>query len=238
MGASKGLHPDFGTVWEGAPNGIPFVVVGATQPMVEIDFVLYGSQSDPGPYPVPAMAPVEGGSEGTGDRHVLGEVGGLPVTLGERHLDARGAAELAQERLVVARLARRIAVRLRPVADRGVQRPVGQRDRGERQPAGVADQGHGQRPAEQRPEPGRVAAERRVDRERGDQDQRVEQRAPRARRGGERRTSPAAHGEHDQPEHEEQETRHQEAQQRMRPRQLRESRQWRQRKTMSASNAT
>lgn len=71
MGATKGLHPDFGTVWEGAPNGIPFVVVGSSQPMVDIDFVLYGSQSDPGPYPVPAMAPVEGGPDGDGDRHVL-----------------------------------------------------------------------------------------------------------------------------------------------------------------------
>lgn len=71
MGATKGLHPDFGTVWEGAPNGIPFVVVGSAQPMVDIDFGLYGSQSDPGPYPVPATAPVEGGPDGRGDRHVL-----------------------------------------------------------------------------------------------------------------------------------------------------------------------
>ncbi len=29
---SAGLHPDFGTVWNGAPNGIPFVVVPGTQP--------------------------------------------------------------------------------------------------------------------------------------------------------------------------------------------------------------
>lgn len=71
MGAGTGLHPDFGTVWAGAPNGIPFVMVPPTQPMVPIDFVLYGSQSDPGPYPVPAGAPIEGGPAGTGDRHVL-----------------------------------------------------------------------------------------------------------------------------------------------------------------------
>ncbi|MCC6678771.1 MAG: hypothetical protein IT436_16690 [Phycisphaerales bacterium] len=71
MGAGTGLHPDFGTVWDGAPNGIPFVVVPPTQPMVPIDFVLYGSQSDPGPYPVPPGAPIEGGPGGTGDRHVL-----------------------------------------------------------------------------------------------------------------------------------------------------------------------
>jgi len=32
IGRDKGLHPDFGTVWEGAPIGIPFVVVDADQP--------------------------------------------------------------------------------------------------------------------------------------------------------------------------------------------------------------
>src|SRR5271166_3772353 len=31
----------------------------------------YGSESDPGPYPIPPNAPVEGGSGSTGDRHVL-----------------------------------------------------------------------------------------------------------------------------------------------------------------------
>src|ERR1035438_1689464 len=34
-------------------------------------FTAYGDESDPGPMPIPAMAPVEGGSAATGDRHVL-----------------------------------------------------------------------------------------------------------------------------------------------------------------------
>lgn len=71
MGLNVGLHPDFGTVWNGAPNGIPYIVVAGNQTPVPINFTAFGSESDPGPYPVPANAPVEGGSNGTGDRHVL-----------------------------------------------------------------------------------------------------------------------------------------------------------------------
>jgi hypothetical protein len=71
MGLTAGLHPDFGTVWDGAPNGIPYVVVSGTQAPVPINFTAYGSQSDPGPYPVPSNAPIEGGPNSTGDRHVL-----------------------------------------------------------------------------------------------------------------------------------------------------------------------
>jgi hypothetical protein len=69
-GAAKRVHPDFGTVWDGAPNGIPYVLVGSTQAHVPVSFD-YDSESDPGPYPVPATAPVEGGDGGTGDRHVI-----------------------------------------------------------------------------------------------------------------------------------------------------------------------
>lgn len=71
MGLTTGLHPDFGTVWNGAPNGIPYIVVAGNQTPVPINFTAFGSQSDPGPYPVPANAPIEGGPNGTGDRHVL-----------------------------------------------------------------------------------------------------------------------------------------------------------------------
>ena len=71
MGLATGLHPDFGTVWNGAPNGIPYIVVSGSQTPVTINFTAFGSQSDPGPYPVPSNAPVEGGPTGTGDRHVL-----------------------------------------------------------------------------------------------------------------------------------------------------------------------
>ena len=69
-GLDRGLHPDFGTVWNGAPNGIPYVVVAGSQGKVPVTFY-YDRESDPGPYPVPPDAPVEGGPSGTGDRHVL-----------------------------------------------------------------------------------------------------------------------------------------------------------------------
>jgi hypothetical protein len=67
---TSGLHPDFGTVWNGAPNGIPYVVVSGAQGRVPVTFD-YASESDPGPYPIPPAAPIEGGSSSSGDRHVL-----------------------------------------------------------------------------------------------------------------------------------------------------------------------
>jgi hypothetical protein len=66
----RGLHADFGTVWNGAPNGIPYVVVAGTQARVPVTFD-YADESDPGPYPVPPAAPIEGGPNGDGDRHIL-----------------------------------------------------------------------------------------------------------------------------------------------------------------------
>ena len=62
------LHPDFGG---GGAYGIPFKVVPATQPKVAINYTAYGDESDPGPFPIPGNAPVEGGSASDGDRHVL-----------------------------------------------------------------------------------------------------------------------------------------------------------------------
>ncbi len=70
MGLDTGLHADFGTVWDGAPNGIPYVCVSGTQAKVPVTFD-YADESDPGPYPIPADAPVEGGASSDGDRHVL-----------------------------------------------------------------------------------------------------------------------------------------------------------------------
>ena len=67
IGAAGHLHPDFGT---NPGYGIPYVVVGPRQPRVPISFSEYGEESNPGPYPVPADAPVEGAGE-AGDRHVL-----------------------------------------------------------------------------------------------------------------------------------------------------------------------
>lgn len=71
IGAGESLHPDFGTVWAGAPNGIPYVIVPGGQPKVPIVYTDYGNQSDPGPFPIPDNAPIEGGSNGKGDRHVI-----------------------------------------------------------------------------------------------------------------------------------------------------------------------
>jgi hypothetical protein len=70
IGEEKPLHPDFGTVYAGAPNGIPYVVVSGRQQRVPVRFG-YPDESDPGPYPVPPDAPIEGGPNGRGDRHVL-----------------------------------------------------------------------------------------------------------------------------------------------------------------------
>jgi hypothetical protein len=67
IGAALHLHADFGT---NPASGIPYSVVGPHQPEVPIDFTAYGSESDPGPYPIPPNAPVEGAGE-AGDRHVL-----------------------------------------------------------------------------------------------------------------------------------------------------------------------
>ncbi len=62
------LHPDFGSPRE---YGFPYAVVGASQRKLPIHYTAYGEESDPGPFPVPAGAPVEGGNRADGDRHVL-----------------------------------------------------------------------------------------------------------------------------------------------------------------------
>lgn len=66
IGKSKTLHPDFGTVWYGQPIGIPYNVVEANQPKVNVTFD-YADESDPGPYPIPQKPLIEGGS----DKHLL-----------------------------------------------------------------------------------------------------------------------------------------------------------------------
>lgn len=70
IGRNSRAHPDFGTEWDGAPIGIPFVVVDEP-PRIAIDYVAYGDESDPGPFPIPLDTPVEGGPDSDGDRHVL-----------------------------------------------------------------------------------------------------------------------------------------------------------------------
>ncbi len=71
IGADAHVHADFGSgEWEGGPIGIPYVDVDSSQPNVPVTFE-YDDESDPGPYPIPPDAPIEGGSGSSGDRHVL-----------------------------------------------------------------------------------------------------------------------------------------------------------------------
>jgi hypothetical protein len=70
IGSQKPLHPDFGSMFQGQPFGIPYVVVSGDQPKVPVAFGV-PDESDPGPYPIPPDAPIEGGPDSTGDRHVL-----------------------------------------------------------------------------------------------------------------------------------------------------------------------
>jgi len=65
---SVNVHPDWGT---DPTYGIPYVVVNGSQVLVNVNLGAYPDESDPGPMPVPANAPIEGGSSSTGDRHVL-----------------------------------------------------------------------------------------------------------------------------------------------------------------------
>jgi hypothetical protein len=62
------IHPDFGSP---RAYGFPYAVVGTGAKPLPIHYTAYGSESSPGPFPVPAGAPVEGGAEAEGDRHVL-----------------------------------------------------------------------------------------------------------------------------------------------------------------------
>ena len=72
MGATKGMHADFGSgTWDGGPIGIPYIVVSG-QPGVAVTFD-YDDESDhpASGYPIPPNPPIEGGPSSTGDRHVL-----------------------------------------------------------------------------------------------------------------------------------------------------------------------
>jgi hypothetical protein len=74
IGADAYVHADFGAgEWppgSGAPIGVPYVTAPGTQPRVAVTFD-YADESDPGPYPIPLDAPIEGGPDSDGDRHVL-----------------------------------------------------------------------------------------------------------------------------------------------------------------------
>jgi hypothetical protein len=62
IGSTAPLHADFSSTG----GGVPYNIVPASQPLVTVDFVA-NTQGDPGPYPIPANAQIEQGS----DHHVL-----------------------------------------------------------------------------------------------------------------------------------------------------------------------
>jgi hypothetical protein len=71
IGADRPVKADFGAgLWNGGPIGLPITYVAGDQQRVPVTFE-YADESDPGPYPVPRDAAVEGGPDSDGDRHVL-----------------------------------------------------------------------------------------------------------------------------------------------------------------------
>ncbi len=71
IGTGLHLHPDFGSgLIDGAPFGMPITVASHSAAAVRIRFQ-YTSESNRGPYRIPATALVEGGARSTGDRHVI-----------------------------------------------------------------------------------------------------------------------------------------------------------------------
>jgi S-layer homology domain len=88
IGGGASLHPDFAAgSWNGAPIGIPVNVVPATQPLVPLNLGQWAGVSDPGPYPIPPNAAIEGGS---GDRHVLVVQSGTCLAVELYHADPVG----------------------------------------------------------------------------------------------------------------------------------------------------
>ena len=65
IGNHRPLHPDFGTVYNGAPCGIPFIVVSGNQPRVAVDPFRRGRARP--------LVPIETGPAGLGG-HRLGGV--------------------------------------------------------------------------------------------------------------------------------------------------------------------
>jgi hypothetical protein len=66
IGEDGFLRAAFGT---DGRYGIPYNIVGASTPRVEVEFVGHPAESDPGPYPVPNNPRIEGA--GSPDRHLL-----------------------------------------------------------------------------------------------------------------------------------------------------------------------
>ena len=69
MSPGTHLHPDWGD-WSSSKYGIPWETVPGSQALVPMTFDV-NDESDPGPYPFPPDARVEGGSNSGGDMHVI-----------------------------------------------------------------------------------------------------------------------------------------------------------------------
>jgi hypothetical protein len=62
------LHPDFGSP---SKYGIPYTVVENSTKLVKVKWTAYGDESTHGKYRIPLNAPIEGGKNSHGDRHVI-----------------------------------------------------------------------------------------------------------------------------------------------------------------------
>jgi len=75
IGASGRLHPDFGTMYDGALIGIPYNIVSASQPKINVVIDAYADESDLLPVPIPNNAIIEGdplsSSQNDTDRHLI-----------------------------------------------------------------------------------------------------------------------------------------------------------------------
>jgi hypothetical protein len=71
IGLDEHFHAEFGSgLWDGGPIGIPYTVVDGDQKRVPVSFY-YAGESDGSRYPLSPSAPIEGGRDAGGDRHVL-----------------------------------------------------------------------------------------------------------------------------------------------------------------------
>lgn len=69
IGANTSLHPTLAPFMKTRPSAFP---TSPCQMRNRRSISLrYNTESDPGPYPIPADAPIEGGSASNGDRHIL-----------------------------------------------------------------------------------------------------------------------------------------------------------------------
>jgi len=114
----KHVHPDFGTVWQGAPIGIPYCIVGKDQPKVAVLFQ-YADESDAGPYPIPDDAPIEGGPGSEGDRHIIA-IDKDNCTLYEIYA-AYPVGKSERERFVVLRCAGQVAAESLPAVAQAIE---------------------------------------------------------------------------------------------------------------------